>query len=527
MLNRSKGAAVHGPRVQADRKHFAASTQALLKAQQGLTIVEGHAESLILRGDAVEGVRLTGGTELRAKSVILATGTFLGGRLFCGSRTWEGGRVGDRSATVLAEQLRELKLPISRLKTGTPPRLDGRRIDWSRLQMQPTDQDQWTMSPFGTRMLPQVACGITRTNDQTHDIIRAGLERSPLFTGAIGGQGPRYCPSIEDKVVRFGDRDGHQVFLEPEGLGTTLIYPNGISTSLPEDVQLQLVRSIAGLGNVDIVQAGYAVEYDHLDPRALDDRLGIRAINGLFASGQINGTTGYEEAAAQGLVAGLNAVAHALDRDAVRFERTTSYIGVMIDDLTLQGVSEPYRMLTGRAELRLALRADNAVTRLGEQAISTGALSSERADATRRRLDQHAEVHAAMEQALPRDLREGSAATLAQIARQRELTPREAKGLLGSVADDVKQDVFAEVVDDCRYAPYIARQREEIGRVERDGGIKLSHIISYSDVGGLSNEMVEKLEATRPVTLEQAARIRGITPAALSAILVTVRRKAA
>jgi tRNA uridine 5-carboxymethylaminomethyl modification enzyme len=527
MLNRSKGTAVHGPRVQADRKHFAAAVQRQVRDQPGLMVVEGHAEALLLAGSSITGLRLSNGSEIGAPSVILATGTFLGGRLFCGTHNWEGGRIGNPAATVLARQIRDLGLPVARLKTGTPPRLDGRTIDWSRLAAQPTDRDHWTMSPFGRRMLPQLACAIARTNEQTHAIIRSGLERSPLFTGAIEGQGPRYCPSIEDKVVRFGDRDGHQIFLEPEGLGTALIYPNGISTSLPEDVQQQLVRSIEGLERAEIVQPGYAVEYDHVDPRALDGRLAVAALDGLFTAGQINGTTGYEEAAAQGLVAGLNAAAYALRREPILFDRTTSYIGVMVDDLTLQGVSEPYRMLTGRAELRLALRADNAATRLGALALSSGALTSERAAAIREHLDCHGELTVASNQALPRDAREGMATTVSHLARQRDLTVEEARALLGPPAQEVGAALIGEIVDDCRYAPYIQRQREELDKLERDGGIGLAEITDYARIGGLSNEMVEKLTAARPATLGQAARIRGITPAALSAILVAARRNAA
>jgi tRNA uridine 5-carboxymethylaminomethyl modification enzyme len=528
MLNRSKGTAVHGPRVQADRRHFAAAIQHMVGAQANLTVVSGHADRLLTSGEQVHGIRLSDGAELHAPTVILATGTFLGGRLFCGSESSSGGRVGERSSSVLARQLRQdLQLPLSRLKTGTPPRLDGRTIDWARLAVQPSDGDRWTMSPFGSRRLPQLACGITRTNLRTHGLIRDGLARSPLFSGAIEGRGPRYCPSIEDKVVRFGDRDGHQIFLEPEGLDTHLIYPNGISTSLPLDLQELLVRSIEGLEHSRIVQPGYAVEYDHIDPRALNRQLAVRALSGLFTAGQINGTTGYEEAAAQGLVAGLNAAALALGQEPIEFDRAESYIGVMIDDLTLQGVSEPYRMLTGRAELRLALRADNAATRLGNLALSTGALSQRRTEWMNHHRESHAALSLRTTQPVQPNQREGSATTVSQIARQRDLSAQEVRVLVGDHDRLLADELIGEVIDDCRYAPYIERQRSEVARLERDGDVSLAAISPYKEIGGLSNEMVEKLEAARPATLAEAARIRGITPAALSAILVAVRRFAA
>lgn len=534
MLNASKGAAVQGPRIQADRKLFKASIQSQLAGLANLHIIEGEAAALYFLPTAptrVAGLVLGDDTIVTSTAVVLATGTFLGGKLFRGEERLEGGRVGEASAMLLSQQLRGADLPIARLKTGTPPRLDGRTIDWSQLEMQPSDEDDWTMSSMRPRRsVPQLFCAMSRTNAQTHDIIRSGLDRSPLFGGDIEGRGPRYCPSIEDKIFRFGDREGHQVFLEPEGLDSYLIYPNGISTSLPTDIQAAMVRSMTGLAQCEIVVPGYAVEYDYIDPRCLDSSLAVRGFEGLYCAGQINGTTGYEEAAAQGLVAGMGAASKILAQPMPPIDRTNSYIAVMIDDLTLQGVTEPYRMLTARAEYRLRLRSDNAGSRLTPLAISVGAVGDERARHFQDRLRQQSELQNRLQKSVSADVLIKQGISVKQDAGKMSLFdwlrfPQVSIAQLLELDDAAwPLDLIMELEQDGRYAPYLARQEAEINDMAANEQIQLSAMIDYRAISGLSHEMVERLEASRPENLAAASRIRGITPAALAAILVHAKR---
>ncbi len=534
LLNRSKGPAVQGPRTQADRRLYRAAVQAVTAAREGLTVIEGEAADLLLEGGRAAGLRLADGSEIRARAVVLTTGTFLNGVIHVGDRARPGGRVGEAPSKALAERLCALGLPMGRLKTGTPPRLDGRTVAWDRLERQPADDDPVMLSFLSEGpQAAQVACGITRTNARTHEIIRANLSRSALYGGRIQGVGPRYCPSIEDKVVRFEGKDAHQVFLEPEGLDDPTVYPNGLSTSLPAEVQEAYVRSIAGLERAVITQPGYAIEYDYVDPRALSPALELKALPGLFLAGQVNGTTGYEEAAAQGLVAGLNAARAAAGEAPAAFSRATSYIGVLIDDLVSRGVAEPYRMFTSRAEFRLSLRADNADQRLTAQAREWGivgearwaafsakmeVLEGARADLRARRFTARRLHAAGLNLAPDGETRDGLAALALSDATWDHLAALDpALPLPAPWAQ-------AQLRREAQYAQYLDRQARDAESLRREEERRLPPDFDYAALSGLSVELRQKLERLRPATLRHAAQIDGMTPAAL--LLLAARLKA-
>lgn len=536
LLNRRKGPAVQGPRAQADRRLYAAAMQREIAAAPGLTVIEGEVADVIVRDGRIAGVRLADGAEVFGTSVVLTTGTFLRGTIHIGDRQVSAGRMGERASVALAERLSGLGLAMGRLKTGTPPRLDGRTIAWERLDRQPGDDDPVLFSflhkaPF----VAQIACGITHTNTRTHDIIRDNLSRSAMYGGHIEGVGPRYCPSIEDKVVRFADKDSHQVFLEPEGLDVSTVYPNGISTSLPEEVQVAYVRSMAGLESVSILQPGYAIEYDYVDPRSLLSTLELREMPGLYLAGQINGTTGYEEAAAQGLVAGLNAALAARGGDPVTFSRTDSYIGVMIDDLVRRGVSEPYRMFTSRAEFRLSLRADNADQRLTGLGLRLGCVGAGRKRAFD---DKMAALEVGRSRLRDMVLTPGQATgrglKVSQDGRRRN--GLDLLGLAGVSFSDLDAidpalatlapEVRTQLANDALYAQFIGRQEADVETLRRDEQRAIPGDFDYAALPGLSSELKAKLDRTRPRTLAQAGQVEGMTPAALTLLLAVLRRPA-